>query len=288
MDTYKHILACLDLSGIDTWIVRYGAFLANLMKSERLTFLHVIQSYDLPAHEQRSPQAELKLKEHLRWKVRQHTKGVLLDETKVEVLVKKENRDAAQVVVDFIRENAVDVTILGKKADEGRKEMYSGRIMSLGESDMLLVPLSQRHQFNHILMALDFSSYAERAYHIAAKIAGDTKAGMACKLLYTVPKAYFPFTLRQSSSEETRKRAVREMDAFLKKVEENPERISCSKTIGPYNEQGNDLMEHANATDAQLVVIGARGQTDDMASLLGMVSDQARKYKSPVPVLVAK
>jgi len=288
MEKYKHIVACLDLSGIDRWIIRYAAFFADLMKSERLTFIHVIQSYDLPEKEQKSSQSDVRLKDYLHWKVNEHADKYNLEAANVEILVKKENRDAAQVIVDYVNESAAGLTILGKKADEDRKEMYSGKIMSMGQSDMLLVPLSPTHNLSNILLALDFTSSSEQAFEIGDRIARHSNASLSCRMLYTLPKAYFPYTIRSFSSEEAQVNATGQMHSFFKKVADNPEKISCSKEVGEYHEQGNDLMEHANATGIHLVILGAKGQTNQTSTLRGMVAGQVRKYKSSVPVLIVK
>lgn len=288
MEKYKHIVACLDLSGIDRWIIRYAAFFADLMKSERLTFIHVIQSYDLPAKEQKSSQSDVRLKEYLHWKVNEHAEMYNLESANVEILVKKENRDAAQVIVDYVNESDAGLTILGKKADEDRKEMYSGRIMSMGQSDMLLVPLSPAHNLSSILLALDFTSSSEQAFDIGDRIARYSKASLSCRMLYALPKAYFPYTMRSSSSKEAQAHADEQMKTFFKKLADNPEKIACSKEVGEYHVQGNDLMEHANATGIQLVIVGAKGQTGETSTLKGLVAEQIRKYKSSVPVLIVK
>ena len=288
MEYYKHILACLDLSGMDIWLIRYASFLADVVKAEKLTFIHVIQAYDIPEQKRNATQIRRKLDDHLQWKVREHTAGYNLEQTRVETKVIPESRDAAQVVIDFIREHDVDVTTLGKKADEERTEMYSGRIMAYGESDMLLVPVSPTHKIDHVLTALDFSGVSAKAFRIASRIAEYTQSHLACHLLFTMPKIYFPLTPRQSIERYIRKRGKKRMEDFLKKYADEPLKISRYAEVTDYNQQGVNVMEKANATEAKLVVVGAQGRTSSHATLLGFVAEEVRKYKSPVPVLVVK
>ena len=288
METYRHILACLDLTGIDTWIIRYAAFAAKLMESEKLTFIHVIQAYDLPEADQRSAQTERKVKEHIRWKIDEHLREYDLQHTKIEVFVKKESRDAAQVVIDYLAEENVDLTILGKKADEERREMYSDRILAHGESDMLLVPVSPRRKVSNVLMALDLSSHSERAFEIARKVAGETSSGIACQPLFALPARFFPFTGFLQGEDREKKKLEKQMKQFIKKMDAEKQLISCYEPAENYEEQGKMLMEKANATDTHLIVLGVKGRADNPSSLLGLISGQTRKYKSPVPVLIVK
>ena len=288
MKYYKHILACLDLSGMDIWIIRYASFLADMVKAEKLTFIHVIQAYDIPEQKRNAVQIRKKLEDHLQWKVQEHTSRYNLENTKIETKVIPESRDAAQVVIDFIRENNVDVTTLGKKADEQRAELYSGRIMAHGESDILLVPVSPHHKIDHVLAALDFSGVSAKAFKIASQIAAYTTSHLACHMLFAMPKIYFPLTPRQSIERYIRNKGKKKMEDFLKKYAEEPLKISRYAEITDYNKQGVKVMEKANATEAKLVVVGARGRTSSHATLLGFVAEEVRKYKSPVPVLVVK
>ncbi|MCF8231092.1 MAG: universal stress protein [Bacteroidales bacterium] len=288
MKYYKHILACLDLSGMDIWIIRYAAFLADIVEAEKLTFIHVIQTYDIPEQQKRSGQIRRELKEYVEWKVKEHTQPYDLSKTHIETEVVKENRDASQVIIDYIRKNDVDVTTLGKKADMDRKELYSGRIMAYGESDMLLVPLSPHHKIDHILTALDFSPVSAKAFKLASQIADYTKSYMGCHLLFKMPKIYFPLTPRQSIARYVEKKGKRRMERFLKKHARKPAKITRHVEVTDYNKQAVRLMEKANATEANLVVVGAQGKTSSHATLLGFVAEEVRKYKSPVPVLVVK
>lgn len=288
MEYYKHILACLDLSGMDIWLIRYASFLADVVNAEKLTFIHVIQAYDIPEQKRNSVQIRMKLDDHLQWKVREHTGRYNLKNTLVETKVIQENRDAAQVIIDFIRENDVDVTTLGKKADEKRKEMYSGRVMAYGESDMLLVPVSPHHKIDHVLAALDFSRVSAKAFRIASQIAAYTRSHLACHMLFTMPKIFFPLTPRQSITRYINNKGKKRMEGFLQKHAEEPLKISRYAEVTDYNKQGVKVMERANATEAKLVVVGAQGRTSSHATLLGFVAEEVRKYKSPVPVLVVK
>ena len=288
MKYYKHILACLDLSGMDIWIIRYASFLADIVDAEKLTFIHVFQAYDIPEKEKGSGLVKKKLDEHVKWKVREHSSAYDLKETQVETQVIKENRDAAQVVIDYIRENKVDLTTLGKKADEDRAEMYSGRIMAYGESDMLLVPLTPHHQIDHVLTALDFSKVSIKAFHIANQIANHTNSHLACHLLFSMPKVYFPLTPRQSIARYIENKGKKQMEAFLNNHAKEPLKISRYAEVSDYNEQGVKVMEKANASEAKLLVVGAKGRTSSHATLLGFIAEEVRKYKSPVPVLVVK
>jgi nucleotide-binding universal stress UspA family protein len=258
------------------------------MESEKLTFIHVIQAYDLPDSDQRSSQTERKVKDHIRWKVEEHLREYALQNTKVEIFVKKENRDAAQVVIDFLAEAEVDLTILGKKAEEERKEMYSERIMSHGESDMLLVPVSPRRKGANILMALDLSSQSERAFQVARKVAEKTSSEIACQPLFSLPARFFPFTGFPQGDSRDKKKLQKQMQRFIEKMDADKEQLSCYDSVDKYEEQGKVLMSKANATETHLVVIGAKGRTDNPSSLLGLVANQTRKYTSPVSILIVK
>lgn len=288
MKYYKHILACLDLSGMDIWIIRYASFLADMVNAEKLTFIHVFQAYDIPEKERGSRLVKNKLDDHVNWKVREHSGAFNLKGTQVETKVIKESRDAAQVVIDYIREHKVDLTTLGKKADEERAEMYSGRIMAYGESDMLLVPLTPHHKIDNVLTALDFSRVSTKAFQIANQIAEHTNSHLACHLLFSMPKIYFPLTPSQSIARYIENKGKKRMEEFLNNHAKDPLKISRYAEVSDYNKQGVKIMEKANATEAKLVVVGAKGKTSSHATLLGFIAEEVRKYKSPVPVLVVK
>jgi nucleotide-binding universal stress UspA family protein len=182
----------------------------------------------------------------------------------------------------------VDLTVIGQKFGEDRAGRYGQKIATRVRSDLLFVPESPEMSVEKILCAIDFSRHSERAFQRALDIQRFTGAQITCHYVFDTSKSYFPATtLRSSSAME--KKLQKKYRKFLRKFDLTPEQVPCRFEL---NDQimghAERINRQAGEEESRMVIIGTRGQTSVVTSLLGNVTENIRRMDVDMPVMIMK
>ncbi len=289
MKNYKHILACLDLTDIDEHLIKYSAFLAEIMQTQQITFLHVVQAYKITdATEKQIKEIENKTWEHLDTKVKKHLRQNIKDNVFTQIVVQIQEKDASDEIIDYVRKHKINLTLFGKKAEKERKERYSARSIALAESDMLVVPEDPPPNITTILTAIDLTNKSVNAFKTAAKLANSIKANLHCQYIYSVPKSYFPISSKKIMYEQIRKKSKQNLKKLKKKYTHLYPNAEYHIELADYDKQEEIVFTTAEQTNTELIVLGGKGETSSPSTLLGNMAEKMRKYQSNIPVLIIK
>lgn len=283
------MLVCLDLTDIDHHLIQYASFIGEALHVNRVVFLHAIQAYDLPDKKSKKyPDLETSLSQTIRREINNIVSERFQSGIQTEVVTKVEDEDAADMIIEYTRNEPVDLTLLGQKFGEDRTGHYGHKIATQVKSDLMFVPESPELAVEKILCALDFSENSERAFQRALDIRQVTGAEMTCHYIYDTSKSYFPATtLRSSSNQE--KAARKKFEKFLEKFDATPQDVPCNFEIND-KIKGHAARIHAEAESqkSQLVIVGAKGQATSVTSLLGNVTENIRRMDMEMPVMIMK
>jgi len=283
------LLVCLDLTDIDQHLIQYASFIGEALHVNRVIFLHAIQAYDLPDKKSKKyPDLETSLSQTIRKEINHVVSERFQTDIRTEVVTKIESEDAADMIIEFTRNEQVDLTLIGQKFGEERAGHYGQKIATQAKSDLMFVPESPELSAEKILCALDFSSQSERAFQRALDIKQVTGAQMSCHYIYDTSKSYFPATTLRSTS-NMEKTARKKFRRFLEKFDLTPEEVDCNFEINDkIKGHAARINEEAESQKAQLVIIGARGQAATVTSLLGNVTENIRRMDMEMPVMILK
>lgn len=292
MDKIKELntlLVCLDLTEIDQHLIQYASFLSEALQTERVIFLHVIQAYDLPDKKgKKHPDLESTLSQTIRKEITSAVSERFRKGTKTEVITRIEDEDASEVVIDFTRKEEVDLTLIGHKFGEDRAGRYGQKIATQVQSDLMFVPESPEFSVEKILCAIDFSRESERAFRRALDIQRLTGAGFTCYYIYDTSKSYFPATTLRSSS-TLEKNMQKKFRKFLRKFDLTPDQVSCQFELNDQIQgHAERITRQAEEEESNLLIIGTRGQTSRVTSLLGNVTENIRRMDMEMPVMIMK
>ncbi|MFW6248878.1 MAG: universal stress protein [Bacteroidota bacterium] len=288
MVNYRNILVGLDLTGMDPFLIRYAAFFANVMNSRKIIFLHVIQAYDIP-EEKRDKIRDIynSLKEHLNKEIKQHL-GSVPDKMEIKVDVKIEDRDVSEVIIKNVRRHKIDLTVLGKKADSQRAELYSARTIALSESDMLLVPADPPDTIERVMAAVDLNKESNKGVKMAHWIGRYTNAKLFGQFIFSQNKSFFPFSF-ENQQDYVQKLAEKKIKQFKKNHWVLAHDLDwILHGADNYHEQTKKIIQSAEEKNADIIILAAKGRTSSNSTLLGMVAEGLRKQKSNKPVLIMK
>ena len=292
MNTIKNlnkILVCLDLTDIDHSLIQYASFLSQTLNTDKIIFFHAIQAYDLPEKSSKKyPDLKSSLSKNIEEEINSVVSHHLKKQIKTEVITKIEDEDASQVILNFIEKEKVDLTLIGQKLGEDREGHYGQKIASQAKSDLMFIPEEPELEINKILCALDFSDHSEKAFKRAMEISYATSGELICQYIHDTSKSYFPAaTLKTSSKLE--KKFQKKYRKFLKKFDRSPEDVTCKYKVNDnLKSEAEKLYKTAEEDEVQMLVIGAKGQTSSVTSLLGNITENLRRMEKEIPVMIMK
>jgi nucleotide-binding universal stress UspA family protein len=289
--SFKNIIVCLDLSSLDELLIKYTAYLAEHMGVERINFVHVIETDDMPREmiEEMFPDLEEPIenviKRDLEEKVDQN-----MDRAKspaqVDLTLKEGN--ATDTILNLAEQSKADLLLLGKKVGYQGTGILSGKVIRLVHCSVMILPETWRYDIKLILAPVDFSDFSRLALQNALFIAGKFNAEVLCQYVYNLSVRYYPYIPSKKMSESVKKKAREDYKKFIKKLNKKPHDIPCIYTLDNDNQPADKIYDQAIRQQADLVVMGSKGRTNAASYLLGSVAEKLTTYDKSIPLLIIK
>ncbi len=288
-DNLNKMLVSLDLTEIDAEMIQYAAFFSQILDFERVCFVHAIQAYDLPGKaDKKFPEIHTSIRDTIETEIDRVVTSHFKKSTQTEIIIKTEEEDAARVVLEIIEKRKIGLTLIGQKYGTDREGKYGKKIALSTPSDLMFIPEKPPIAAKNILCAVDFSAESENAFRKALEISRVTGGTLTCFYIFDASKSYFPATTTQTSA-SMKKNAEKKFAKYLRKFGLSP---AGTKGVIDINDrltsQAKKLYSKAEETDADLIIIGAKGQTSSVTSLLGNVTESLRRMEKGIPVLIVK
>ncbi|MFP4621663.1 MAG: universal stress protein [Bacteroidales bacterium] len=292
MNTIKNLntmLVCLDLTVIDRYLIEYASYLSQTLELKKVIFFHAIQAYDLPDKSSKKfPNLENDLSTKIKAEINSVVSSHFKRKINTDVITRIEDEDAANVIIDFTRKEDVDIVLLGQKYGEDRSGHYGHKIAAEALADLMFVPEDPDLSLNKILCAVDFSKVSEKAFRRALDIARSADSNLICYYLYDTQKSYFPATTFKTKG-VLEKKVYKRFRKFLGKFDLEPDDVELILRVNEeFKSQAEKLYEEAEAQEVDLLVVGAKGKTSVVTSLLGNVTERLRKMEKKMPLMIMK
>jgi len=293
MQIFKNILVSLDLTDMDDTLVKYSNFLAKTFRPDSITFIHVMETVEIPDElaeafpDMDKPIAEI-VKEEIQEKV-----DDLFDssaDVKRGVNVVVSHGSTTEGVVEFARKNKTDLALLGKKIGYDGEGGVARKIVGLIPSSVLLVSEISPQGIGKILVRMDFSAISAIALQTAREIAEATGSEVHCHHVYKLPLNYFP----QQSPAEVQRLKKRLSDYvqssykdFLKKHKLKPG-VPCTFSMDLHGEEAQIIYSQAVKTGADLILVGSKIKSQLANVILDSTSEKLAGANKSIPVMVVK
>lgn len=287
---FRQIMVTLDLTSMDKLAIKYASFMAQKLKPEALTFVHIIESYNLPSE---VSDFFKDLEEPIDQIIRKELNAEVSDlyegpaETAVNIEVVEGNpTDALLRQAD---EKNVDLVVMGKKTGFKGKGILTGKIVRLIHCSALILPESSRFQVEKIQVPVDFSKYSQVALRQAMQLADIFQASIVAQHVYGIPTHYYPYiSATERMDKPIEKQARRDFDKFLKKIASPKPDIRCVFMKDEGSDISQRIYDLAIEEGTDLIVIGSKGLTDAASYLIGSTAEKLTAYDKTVPLLIYK
>jgi nucleotide-binding universal stress UspA family protein len=207
------------------------------------------------------------------------------------------SKSPVDAIVSQARRFSADVIVLGWRGHGTFRRLLMGSVsravVERAHGAVLVVRRARR--IRRALIGLDGSSNAHRAVALAACLPGDRIGGIAIVRVVEpimLPTAgLLPVTVRATLlhnaatiNEQRMRQARRQVDAATARLTRAGWRVQTDVRFGT---PLTVLLESVDRTNADLLIVGARGVSGLRKALLGSVAAGALN-RSPVPVLVVR
>jgi nucleotide-binding universal stress UspA family protein len=186
--------------------------------------------------------------------------------------------DPALSIIDQANALNVDVIVMGRRGKRGLAKMMVGaateKVAGQARCSVLVVPQTAEMWGSRVLLATDGSRGSDAAAVTAARIAH------CCEVPLSVVSV-----LKPSHSEERRQEGHSAVDRTTSLLKQEGHDVSGQAIEGHEIDQA--ILDAAQATNSDLIVVGSQGRSTLHSALFGTVSQRVLG-KATCPVLVAK
>lgn len=292
MYNLDHILVALDLSDMDDFLIRYSNFIAGNFQPQSITFLHVMQAYDIPKELMAEfPDMESPLRDMVREELEDKVKELFQAPKELDVHIVVEEGVTTETIVQYTQEKDITLTLMGKKIGyEGRGSVVR-KVLSITPSSVLLISETSQPKIDHVLVRMDFTRMAGMALKMAVRLKELTNAKISCHHVSKLPLKYFS---RNSVSDEQKlirrveNYSQKEFQRFLKRQKLSQQEIDCSSSLDYENEEAHILYNKALSTAADMIIIGTKIKSEMADVILESTSEKLAGPEKNIPVFVVK
>ena len=199
--------------------------------------------------------------------------------------VLEEGDEPFERIVDIAYADNCDLIVMGKGGSK-LKRIFLGsttaRVIGYSPVDVLVIPLGKKLGWEKILVAVDGSSYSERAFEKALTLAKENESELILLSVVDYPPEYF------AEAPQVIEKELLKRSEYLSKLEERckKEGVKARKFLkeGTAEEK---ILETAEETSSQLIVMGTYGRKGIKRLLMGSTTERVLS-EGICPVLVVK
>jgi len=289
MYKFKHILVGLNLNESDAGLINYAGRIARTARSEDALFVYIIDHHEIPEAVLKSyPDLAKPVSDTILESLQNEIKGVFSDGMPFQIRYDLREGQRLQSILEEIRENSIDLVIIGRKKSHERSSMIlAERLARKAPCTVLVVPEGSGAELNSILVATDFSHHSLLAMEEAIQAAlalGISE--ITCANVYHVPVGYGSTGRSyEEFAEIMLENAKIEYGDFIEKCDLKGIRVT------PVFELNDDItkgvLSIVNKHSPGLLVVGARGRRGAASLFLGSITEHILDNVD-IPVMAVK
>lgn len=286
MKALTHIGIFLDLSETDEFLLRYFKKLDDVFDFSSLTLVHFV------ALDHHSTEAEMLQKqihqplEDLLEKEIQDLVVQVFGEKKSSIHIKIDTGGKLDHLVRWVDQQHFNLIVLGKKEEENGGGAFSSKVIRITDSESLLVPEGSPAEFDKMILALDFSSYTDRVVQRGINLS--SRLSSELKPIYAMQAGfqYFPYFRDEEAFQKELKKKI--LAKYLKLQKKTGLKSELEMLPDAGNAIAKTIIEYTSQEDANLLIVGNKGNSDEDDLLVGTVTDQLINSDLSIPILIVK
>ena len=292
----KRILVALDLTAMDTELIRFAAFIAKNTQAERLYFVNIIRNFHIPDSVLKEfpgliDTAIGERKDKMVAAVQENFKidEALQKHLKIQYQVK--DGAPAKKILQISQDSGIDLIIAGRKVSLEGSGVLVQRLARRAACNLLIVPEASEPRIKKLLVPSDFSDNSRLAVETAVNIAKENgpNVQIVVQNVFTVPPGYhYSGKSYEEFTEIMEKHARKDFKKFIKDIDFKGQKIKDVYSLDKNDNLMTDIYDKAIEMEADAIVMGAKGRTAATALFLGSIAERAIQMNSRFPLLITR
>lgn len=288
----KKLMVCLDLSEMDEPLIRFAAYIARMMDSDRVYFMHIAESFDMPEEiRKKYPDLFAPVDETLKKEIEHSVKEFFQGPENISIEIEVREGNPSDKILKLAEQKVVDLIVLGKKIGLPGEGVLPSRLAKVANRSVLLVPEILPKLMDRILVPVDFSKHSLLALQQAIKIkeTNDVPMQITCQHIYHLPSGWHTTGKSEKEFAEIMKgHAEKDYRKFLKPLGEGYQDIPCIHTLDNNSNIAHKAYQQALKYQADIIILGSRGKTAAATVLMGSTAERLADYDKNIPLLIVK
>lgn len=278
------VLVGLDLSEMDSELIRYLGILQQWLPSSHITFLHSIKVAELPA-DMREPSRLRLIASRIEAKIRQLIGHITIPDIPFDVQVRHEAY-AELAFMEAVKQRQTGLVILGNKQTLEGSGGISQKLARMLPSAVMLLPEGAVNRPRTIVEAVDFSRYTAPVARWGRIIAqGEAPPRMIPVYIHRMSYHSFPIFSEDETEAAFRQEAA---DKSRKWNTQHPDAPPLQ--VIPAREQSvaSTLIRFARENQADFIILGVQGITSLTNLFMGSVANEVLQRDNAPGLLLVK
>ncbi|MCH8569499.1 MAG: universal stress protein [Balneolales bacterium] len=284
-------IVCLDLTKMDEAVIGYVNFFSKLVKPHKITFLHVIETYDVfqdLIDDFPELETEEDLNEILVKQINTLIESKLTDSVaEVDVVIRKGS--ATNQIIKMMDNQNPDLLVLGKKAGFKGEGILAQRIVKYVPCSILYVPETARYSIENITVPIDFSEQAVQAVRSALELVKPAGGQVTAQHLFDYPKQFFPYMPDKNTIAKIDKELAEKKKDFLNLIKTPGDTdFEIELTLHKDGKMSDDIYDLCISLKTDMVVVFSKARSNMLAFMSDKLPERMAKYNFGIPLLILK
>ena len=288
MREIRRVLVCLEFASHDEQLIRYARFLEKVLSLDRIVFLFVNRTTDLP-EKVRTQISEATSLSEIKKRVEQIVDQTFESNETVNVDMEVVTGHNIHEALKIIRAQKIDLVVAAKNDQRLKSVITATKLSRKSPVSTLIIPKGNIIKFSRILVAVDGSESSRKAAEAGIYFANT--AGLRQLILgrvFNVPYSYVKTgygVQYKDFSSWVREMIESSMQSMVSAIDTGELEVSSYVREDQEVVSGVEIMLERMKGD--LLVIGAKGKSFFPSYSLGSTAEEII-FSSHIPVLVVK
>lgn len=285
---YSKILVGVDGTDMDEANIKCAHYMAKICKSTTVYIMHVARDLEVPqAILNQYPDLKESADETLKKRFEELADAVFSDSSQVSVHIEIKEGHPEKELLRWTKIKDIDLVIMGRKPEEEHSGVLTSKLMRSVNCSFIMVPPVEDFKLETIYVATDFSEESILALETANTLKESAQAKLVIHHIYQIPSGYHKSGKNQEEfAEIMQKNAEQSMSKISKKLHLDNYRFEASLSDG--SKMGLQVVNFAQGSSANLIVMGSKGKTATASMMLGSVTEKTAYYAEAVAMLVVR
>ena len=285
MNEIKKILVALDLTDIDSTLIEYASFIAEIFKVKKVYFVHNIKKYEISElfEDQLS---EFNLDEIIGEELNEKVKEKFTSSVEWEVLISDD--PYSESLINYVVDKyGIQLALIGNKNRFKGTGVISGKLLRLLKCNIISIPKNAKPAITNIWAGTDYSNASKKALEAAEYLQEMTDAKVKAVHVYNVPIEFSPYIPKEHLDLKIESHLKEKSKKFIEKIGYKGD-LTTEIIPGRDGSIAEQLCRKAEKAKADFFIVADKGTNTFSSLLVGSVTEDLFNNTLRMPLMIMK